>query len=70
MPFAPGAGVVHEIRKLTHGLPQIAIARAILKDARILLLDEATASLDTHTERLIQDALERVTAGRTTITIA
>ena len=49
---------------------QIAIARAILKDARILLLDEATASLDSHTERLIQDALERVTEGRTTITIA
>lgn len=49
---------------------QIAIARAILKDAPILLLDEATASLDTHTERQIQDALERVTSGRTTITIA
>lgn len=49
---------------------QIAIARAILKDARVLLLDEATASLDSHTERQIQEALERVTAGRTTITIA
>lgn len=49
---------------------QVAIARAILKDAPILLLDEATASLDSQTERLIQDALERVTAGRTTITIA
>lgn len=49
---------------------QVAIARAILKDSRILLLDEATASLDSHTERQIQDALERVTAGRTTITIA
>lgn len=55
---------------LTCRVSQIAIARAILKDARILLLDEATASLDSHTERLIQDALERVTAGRTTITIA
>lgn len=67
--IAPFAGVCHWVHELT-GLPQIAIARAILKDARILLLDEATASLDSHTERLIQDALERVTAGRTTITIA
>ncbi|KAF7557361.1 hypothetical protein G7Z17_g709 [Cylindrodendrum hubeiense] len=57
--------------KLSGGERQrVAIARAILKDARILLLDEATASLDSHTERQIQDALEHVTAGRTTITIA
>ncbi|KAM5385723.1 hypothetical protein ACJZ2D_000922 [Fusarium nematophilum] len=57
--------------KLSGGERQrVAIARAILKDAPILLLDEATASLDSHTERQIQDALERVTAGRTTITIA
>lgn len=62
--------ICRELCGLTRRFSQIAIARAILKDARILLLDEATASLDTHTERLIQDALERVTAGRTTITIA
>src|SRR3569833_2008335 len=57
--------------KLAGGERQrVAIARAILMDAPILLLDEATASLDSHTERLIQDALATVTSGRTTITIA
>ncbi len=49
---------------------RIAIARAMLKDAPILILDEATAALDTESERVIQDALERVMANRTTFVIA
>ncbi len=48
----------------------MAIARVILKDPRILILDEATAHLDAHTEALIQEALERVMAGRTSFVIA
>jgi ATP-binding cassette subfamily B protein len=57
--------------KLSGGEKQrIALARVILKDSRILILDEATSALDTHSERLIQAALERVMQGRTTIAIA
>jgi ABC-type multidrug transport system fused ATPase/permease subunit len=48
----------------------ICIARAVLADPRILILDEATASVDTVTETLIQDALDRLLAGRTSIVIA
>jgi ATP-binding cassette subfamily B protein len=49
---------------------RIAIARAILRDAPILLLDEATSSLDAESERLVQDAVERLAEGRTTIVVA
>ncbi len=57
--------------KLSVGEKQrISIARALLKDAPILILDEATASVDTATERLIQEALERLMSNRTSFVIA
>ena len=57
--------------KLSVGEKQrVSIARALLKDAPILILDEATASVDTTTEKLIQEALERLMSGRTSFVIA
>lgn len=59
-----GTGVSHGNRQM------LAIARAVLKDPRILILDEATSSVDSRTERLIQGALEKLMAQRTSLVIA
>jgi ATP-binding cassette subfamily B protein len=49
---------------------RIAVARALIRDAKLILLDEATAALDSESERLVQDAITHLTRGRTTIVIA
>ena len=49
---------------------RVAIARAILKDPRILLLDEATSALDAESERIVQEALDRIMVNRTTVIVA
>ena len=61
----------HNATQLSGGQRQrLAIARALYKDAPVLLLDEATSALDTESERLVQQAIARAMAGRTTLVIA
>jgi ATP-binding cassette, subfamily B, bacterial MsbA len=63
--------VGHNAAELSGGQRQrLAIARAIYKDAPVLILDEATSALDNESERLVQEALSRLMAGRTTLVIA
>ena len=63
--------VGHNASQLSGGQRQrLAIARALYKDAPILILDEATSALDNESERLVQEALNRLMQGRTTLVIA
>jgi subfamily B ATP-binding cassette protein MsbA len=71
MPQGMHTLVGHNAAQLSGGQRQrLAIARALYKDAPILILDEATSALDTESERLVQDALQRLMRGRTTLVIA
>ncbi|KQM75369.1 lipid A export permease/ATP-binding protein MsbA [Xylophilus sp. Leaf220] len=71
MPQGMDSQVGHNAAQLSGGQRQrLAIARALYKDAPILILDEATSALDNASERLVQQALQRVMQGRTTLVIA
>jgi len=71
LPKQLDSGIGSKGGRLSGGQRQrLAIARAMLKDAPILILDEATAALDTESERLVQDALEHLMPDRTTLVIA
>ncbi len=71
LPKGADSLVGHNASQLSGGQRQrLAIARALYKDAPILLLDEATSALDNESERLVQEALNRLTLGRTTLVIA
>ena len=71
LPLGVNTLVGHNASQLSGGQRQrLAIARALYKDAPILLLDEATSALDNESERLVQEALNRLTVGRTTLVIA
>jgi ATP-binding cassette, subfamily B, bacterial len=71
LPHGYDTMIGHGAKDLSGGEKQrISIARAILADPKILILDEATASVDTHTEQKIQRSLDQLVKGRTTISIA
>lgn len=71
LPNGLETNVGHNATELSGGQRQrLAIARALYKDAPVLILDEATSALDTVSERLVQEALQRLMAGRTTLIIA